>query len=310
MTQNRRAAEGPLRESARDERVLLRTEDVVLVERNALPEEAGEERSPNDYELTLVRDVECELLSGEDRIHVGKGDLCILHPGRKQRLISSGGEPARLLTLRCARPLVERLLGQDSTRHGESAERGAAPGDPLEGLGPHFPSLSRTAQVAAGLLRELSSPGQPQDRSDVLLINSKILALLGALFAHGARARGILDRKPSASGKREAVAELAESMAGLDLSDMRAEALAERMNLSLRHFTRLFRERTGKSYTDYVTDIRIQRAKQLLVSTDQKLIEIAQAIGYRSLSQFNLIFKRSTSLSPNQYRRQYQSCLR
>lgn len=74
--------------------------------------------------------------------------------------------------------------------------------------------------------------------------------------------------------------------------------------LSPHHFSRVFKEASGLTLTDYINRSRIESARQLLLKADARVSEIAYEVGYQSLSQFNRSFLRITGRSPQDYRRQ------
>ena len=68
------------------------------------------------------------------------------------------------------------------------------------------------------------------------------------------------------------------------------------------HFIHLFREYTGFSPHAYVTRLRLDKAKDLMVSTTMNISEIAFAVGYANPLYFSRLFKRHTGLSPSRFR--------
>lgn len=82
------------------------------------------------------------------------------------------------------------------------------------------------------------------------------------------------------------------------------EEVAQHAGLSQHHFSRLFRQATGLTLTDYINRSRVESARQMLLKADARVSEIAFEVGYQSLSQFNRSFLRITGRSPVVYRRQ------
>jgi AraC-like DNA-binding protein len=82
--------------------------------------------------------------------------------------------------------------------------------------------------------------------------------------------------------------------------EITVELLADQAGLSRFHFSRLFKELTGKSVTDYVNNARIRRAEYLLRNTPLTISEIALTVGYRDIYYFSRIFKKYKNVPPSQ----------
>ena len=68
------------------------------------------------------------------------------------------------------------------------------------------------------------------------------------------------------------------------------------------YLSTLFKARTGEKFIDYLNEIRIRKAKELLRSTDRKMYHIAKSVGYDNVKYFFRIFKKKTGQTPEQYR--------
>ncbi|MFC4304508.1 helix-turn-helix domain-containing protein [Cohnella boryungensis] len=80
------------------------------------------------------------------------------------------------------------------------------------------------------------------------------------------------------------------------------EQLSALFDCSPRHLTRLYKQATGRSPIDYLIGMRMDKAKQLLLTTDATLQEIADSIGYPDSYYFAKMFKRNAGLAPIRYR--------
>ena len=78
--------------------------------------------------------------------------------------------------------------------------------------------------------------------------------------------------------------------------------VAATVNLSPSHFSVVFGRETGESFKDYLTRIRIDRAKELLRTTNMKCSEIAYQCGYNDPHYFSTVFRKNTGLPPQQFR--------
>ena len=68
------------------------------------------------------------------------------------------------------------------------------------------------------------------------------------------------------------------------------------------YLSTLFKSRTGEKFVDYLNNIRIEKAKELLVSSDRKLYHIAKAVGYDNVKYFFRVFKKKVGMTPEEYR--------
>lgn len=84
--------------------------------------------------------------------------------------------------------------------------------------------------------------------------------------------------------------------------DLSLTRLAERVYLTPFYLSRLFKQKTGKSITDYILEVRINKAKQLLSETPLKIYEISMRVGYESSAYFTKFFKKITQLTPQEFR--------
>jgi len=73
-------------------------------------------------------------------------------------------------------------------------------------------------------------------------------------------------------------------------------------NISSRQLNRIFKQETGLTVTERIHQIRIERAKQYLLDGDEKVIDIANRVGYEDPSFFSQLFRRKVGCSPGQYR--------
>lgn len=82
-----------------------------------------------------------------------------------------------------------------------------------------------------------------------------------------------------------------------------ARALAEDLNISAEHFCRTFKQATGVRFTEFVTRIRVAKARERLANSNQPVSQIAFDCGFQSLAQFNRMFKRFAGQTPTEFRR-------
>ena len=83
-----------------------------------------------------------------------------------------------------------------------------------------------------------------------------------------------------------------------------AAALASELGMSESQFSRFFRRATGNTFTDFVNRVRISRACQLLMDTDQQITYICYGVGFNNVAYFNRRFLESKGMTPSEFRRQ------
>ncbi len=86
-------------------------------------------------------------------------------------------------------------------------------------------------------------------------------------------------------------------------SPMSADTMAEQLGMSLSKFSRFFRKATGNSFTDFVNRIRINKACQLLMTTDQYVTNVCYEVGFNNVANFNRRFLELKGLTPKEFRR-------
>lgn len=85
--------------------------------------------------------------------------------------------------------------------------------------------------------------------------------------------------------------------------------VASLVNMSEVAFSRFFSQHTGKSFTDYLTDIRIGKIARQLIDTNKTIAEICYECGYNNMSNFNRLFRRKKGCTPREFRDMYRKKL-
>jgi len=86
--------------------------------------------------------------------------------------------------------------------------------------------------------------------------------------------------------------------------DLSLGQVAAAVHTSTFYFCKLFKRSTGINFTEFVSRLRTEKAKNLLLNPNLRVSEIAYAVGFQSLTHFNRIFKRVVGQSPTEYREQ------
>ena len=133
-----------------------------------------------------------------------------------------------------------------------------------------------------------------------LFERSRVLELLGTLFAEDLKQHRPTLPKNACALKR--FKEIVEHLSDQEIMNCSPRQLAEMCGCSVRHFTRLFRESFGVPPRAKQIEFRILKARNLLATTDEKIIHIATDSGFHSLGLFNALFKRHAGMTPSEWR--------
>ena len=89
--------------------------------------------------------------------------------------------------------------------------------------------------------------------------------------------------------------------------DISLGQVAKAANMSTFYFCKMFKKATGLNFTNYVSRVRVEKAKNLLLNHNLRISEIAYEVGFQSLTHFNRVFKKITGQSPSEFRGQLVS---
>ncbi|MBQ6805343.1 MAG: helix-turn-helix transcriptional regulator, partial [Clostridia bacterium] len=84
--------------------------------------------------------------------------------------------------------------------------------------------------------------------------------------------------------------------------DISLEEMASHFGVSREHMSRLFRARTGMRYIDYITKLRMEKAWEMITTTDQSVSDIFRLVGYIDRSSSTKKFKKYFGITPSEAR--------
>lgn len=86
--------------------------------------------------------------------------------------------------------------------------------------------------------------------------------------------------------------------------ELSLERIASVVFLNPAYFSQLFKNKTGQGYKEYVTSLRLEQAKLLLLNPGLRLADIAERVGYQDMRHFTQMFRKKYGLTPTEYRQQ------
>lgn len=103
------------------------------------------------------------------------------------------------------------------------------------------------------------------------------------------------------SGSRQAALAIDYLKANYGNQDLSLNSICSYLNISTSHFSNIFKEAAGGTFTEVLTKIRIEKAKQLLKETSLRNYEIAEKVGFSDPHYFSIAFKKMTGKTPKEY---------
>ncbi len=237
--------------------------------------------TPTQWVLLIQLEGSSDYAVNQDPITLHKGDACLLRPTDYFRSQSNGRCLSFLVDMEYVRSLSSLLDGalyEDLSSSPESLR------------------FSLSDNLLSSLAQKTAQLGTPQtieyNRSCILLFQELYIQFLTQhLYTPPKYPEWLTNLIVTLHDTRQF---------GLPLSQ-----LASTTPYSYSRLTRVFKHYTGVSLIDYVTDIKLRYAKQLLSSTDMTMLAIASSLEF-SVSYFNKLFKRKTGVTPGEYRRTHR----
>jgi AraC-like DNA-binding protein len=240
---------------------------------------------------------------GRARFAIDENSYLILNHGQPYSITIDSASPMESFCIFFAGGFaeeVERSLSTNTDRLlDEPIGFSIAPINFFEKTYPHDDILSPTLrQLRAALAQRKDEPGWLQEQlhkimQRLLRVNRQIYKEVEALHAVHAATREELYRR------LHRARDYAHAMFDQPIT---LDELAQIACLSPNHFLRTFRQIFRQSPHQYLTTLRLERAKKLLAGTALSVTEVCFAVGFASLGSFSWLFKRRFGISPEAYR--------
>ncbi|MGI6107018.1 MAG: response regulator transcription factor [Lachnospiraceae bacterium] len=108
---------------------------------------------------------------------------------------------------------------------------------------------------------------------------------------------------PEAAVRNRAVARMIDYINSHYMEDISIQTLADLCSINANYAGQLFRQKTGHTFSSYLTSVRVEHAVPLLRDTDMPISLVAASVGYQDYFYFAKVFKKATGVTPSSYRK-------
>lgn len=145
---------------------------------------------------------------------------------------------------------------------------------------------------------------EPEDTEEVLTESGKSMESAIA-YAENVISRAITLRDQNSGNKNRSILKTAVDFIDSHYmeEDISLNTVANVANVSSNHFSALFSQNMGQTFIEYLTTLRMNKAKELLRCTGMRSSEIAGEIGYKDAHYFSYLFKKTQGMTPSDYRK-------
>lgn len=161
-----------------------------------------------------------------------------------------------------------------------------------------FEELSACYKEVEQMLRQMKE----QKNMFYLNIKAKMLELIAVAYKYDLLTRQVREGREEA-GTVENLKKVLQYIGEHYSSPIRLSELAELVNMNEQYFCRYFKKNIGKTITEYINVIRVEKAATALAETEDKIIDIASACGFDNIGYFIRRFKKEKDMTPSEYRK-------
>ncbi len=145
-----------------------------------------------------------------------------------------------------------------------------------------------------------------QQEGYLLQLKALLFYIFYLLYTQGGEIRSIEPKENPASLSRERVNMILQYVEEHYAERIKLDDLVQILHINKYYICKLFQQYIGKTFLDYVNLVRIQKAVDLIVSTNDSITSIAFATGFQDINYFSRIFKRVMHISPTELRKRHR----
>ncbi|MGN6371095.1 MAG: helix-turn-helix domain-containing protein [Phycisphaerae bacterium] len=248
----------------------------------------------NEIEMNFLETGWVTYLIGGRKVRIEAGQLTAFWAALPHQVVDCGDEPEYFVAtlplswfLQCKLPeaFVQSLLSGQM----------ASENDPQQ--------AEADARLFADWTVDLATPGAGLMEAVLLEMEARLLRM--ALAKPEATPKSTSPATVTDTGFNKAE-QMAQMIARRYVEPLTIEMIADSVSLHPNYAMSLFRKAFGMTLIDYLTQHRVSHAERLLVTTDEKIVQVAIESGFGSMSRFSEAFQRACHCSPREYRCRYR----
>lgn len=234
----------------------------------------------NNYELIYIIEGECTCeVSHLPKTTISKGDCILLKVGSKIKLSLLNNQTTIFYKIKAFGIQFSFFLQQ------------------IENLKNNIIFNIGQNVVIEGIIQNMIQIANENKKGAEILLDTSIFHILGII---NYKTLNYNDREAPIVEKINTAKEILRNDVEAKISP---EDIAHQLEISYSLFRREFRNFVGVSPSQYQMDIRLQRAQELLVTTNQSIAHIAEVLGFTDTAQFSTFFRKRQNITPREYRK-------
>lgn len=243
--------------------------------------QAAQAHSHAFVELMFMLSGECELFVKDKLFALHRNGMILLPGGVRHRLLSCSSK-SRSLTIAVPMSYIDLLLSSDVSDYlyNRALKLGSE-------------ELKTARAIYTDIVKECTQP----DKYSEQVLKNRILDF----FVYFLRRA---DRDETLEKEVTLIDEVAAYLMAHYNEEIGLKTVAQQFFVSRSYLSRLFKAKTGRGFNEYLNRIRIEQAKQQLLTTDLSVTDIAFACGFNDSNYFSRAFKKAEGVPPHSYRKQ------
>ncbi|TLS52684.1 helix-turn-helix domain-containing protein [Paenibacillus antri] len=257
----------------------------------------------HDYvQLAYVRKGMCHHRMMSKSLTVSQGELFIITPGTEHSFSAIEEKDFELVLIDFAPSVLDGLLGPMK----DALEPYLTPGG--ASAAHSWLHVGKTKQtLVLQLLQEMQEEYEAKEPGFEYSIRLSLVKLLMVVEREYRKIGRRPPNRMAAAADRQPIEEVRRYIHDNYSQDIPLEHGAYLANMAPAYFSHVFKKETGQSFIDYVNEVRIERAMELIRRDSLTITQIGFQVGYRHLSHFIRTFKKRTGITPTEYKKTFGS---